>query len=199
MCYLQRLVPHIPGSLWYEILGELQLLVRPILDCHPDCVLSKEGIYIFCFSMLWLKNSSCIMLASTGCPKKSCWKMLGAKSYQKWELWGQVFSWTWLRGTWSRLLSLRNDQKIRFYSVFCIRWSLWAYSAVVVLDDIEVCSNFQGGDGGGAYYETFVVDFWKEVQNCLSWCCKHISVANAQSNIDNRSTISKNNSPTPIH
>ena len=75
--------------------------------------------------------------------------MLGAKSYQKWELWGQVFSWTWLRGTWSRLLSLRNDQKIRFYSVFCIRWSLWAYSAVVVLDDIEVCSNSQGGGGGG--------------------------------------------------
>ena len=76
--------------------------------------------------------------------------MFGAKSYQKRELWGQVFSWTWLWCTWSRLLLLRNDQEIRFYySVLCIRWSRSAYSGVVVLDEIEVCSNSQGGGGGG--------------------------------------------------
>ena len=34
-------------------------------------------------------------------------------------------------------------------SIVMIRSSLWAYSAVAVLDDIEVCSNSQGGGGGG--------------------------------------------------
>ena len=61
----------------------------------------RRSIYYFCSSTLWLKNSSCIMMASTGCPqKKLLKKMLFPKSYQKRELCGQVW------GTWSSLLLL---------------------------------------------------------------------------------------------
>ena len=69
-------------------------------------------------------------------------------------------------------------KKMRFYSVLCIRWSLWAYSAVVVLDDIEVCSNSQSGDvGGGGHIMkllslTFVKKFrtaCHDVANIFRW------------------------------
>ena len=59
-----------------------------------------------------------------------------------------------------------------------IRWSLWAYSAVVVLDDIEVCSNSQGGGGGGGGHImkllslTFVKKFrtaCHDVANIFRW------------------------------
>ena len=69
-------------------------------------------------------------------------------------------------------------KKMRFYSVLCIRWSLWAYSAVVVLDDIEVCSNSQGGGGGGGGHImkllslTFVKKFrtaCHDVANIFRW------------------------------